>query len=90
MYELPERSWKHRFTQQLACAFAARGIDGDGALEDAIAHADDHYPARGPDTPELEADVLHKVLLDDMDATAMSLALEAAESQAVQTVNCKN
>ena len=66
MSPLPERSWKHRFAQHLVCAFVARGLRPDGALEDAIVHADDHYPTRGGNTPEQEAEALHQTLRDEM------------------------
>ena len=56
MSELTERAWKHRFSERLARAFIAGGIDADDALEDAFAHADHQYQLRGSRTPEQEAD----------------------------------
>ena len=63
MPELTERSWKHRFAERLARAFADGGLEPIAALEDAYAHADDQYPKRGEATPEREAVAVYESIL---------------------------
>ena len=60
----PDHSdWKRRFTAALAARFVQRGVKDDAALADAEAHADDHFPKRSEEAPELEADLVYLALL---------------------------
>lgn len=63
MAELSERIWKHRFAAELAKLFASQGLNGSAALEDAYAHADDHYPRRTFGWPEKEAEAVYRLLI---------------------------
>ena len=53
-----ETIWKRRFVAALYSKFVGRGLLKRDALADAEAHADDHYPQRGPGTPEEEAEAV--------------------------------
>ncbi len=54
--------WKDRFVAALAERFRDKGLSAQDALADAQAHADDHYPHRGPGSPEEEAEAVLKSL----------------------------
>jgi len=53
--KMPERVWKHLFAGRLAELFVSWGIGHVHALEDAYAHADEHYPQRSNLPAEEEA-----------------------------------
>ena len=58
MTELAEQVWKHRFAERLVLFFVSRGTAAESAREDAVAHAEDEYAARGSGTPEQHAETL--------------------------------
>ena len=65
MSELSERIWKHRFAARLAVLFKSLTVSENAALEDAYAHADDHYPDRSNTSPEKEAESIYASLFRD-------------------------
>lgn len=63
MARLPERIWKHRFAAALGKLFEYQGLSGTDALEDAYAHADDHFPRRTFASPEQDAEAVYRSLI---------------------------
>ncbi|MDR3527989.1 MAG: hypothetical protein P4L57_12005 [Rhizomicrobium sp.] len=57
-----ELTWKSRFVVRLTALFVQGGQDTDAAIADAIAYASKCYPQHKDDTPELEAEALHRSL----------------------------
>lgn len=63
MARLSERIWKHRFAAALGKLFEYQGLNGDDALEDAYAHADDQFPRRTFAPPEQDAQDTYRSLM---------------------------
>jgi hypothetical protein len=61
--DLPEVDWKRRFAVTLCARFVQKGLPVEDAVEDAKAHADDHYPKHRDLVPEAEAELVFLTLI---------------------------